>query len=74
MCVNDYLSHTSRIYRLVSSYELVYVFMYDREYRRLQNLQKFRWGTSVFHLAEEYLCLGNHAPGISQTGVAPHKT
>lgn len=70
----DYLSHTSCIYRLVSSHELVSVFMYDREYRRLQNLHKFRWGTSVSHLAEEYLRLRNHAPGIAQTGVVPHKT
>lgn len=48
--------------------------MYDREYRRLQNLHKFRWGTSVSHLAQEYLRLRNHAPGIAQTGVVPHKT
>ena len=55
--VFDYLSHTTRIYRLISSHDMVSVFLYDREYRRLQHVHKFRWGTAVNHISEEFLRL-----------------
>jgi hypothetical protein len=53
--VLDYLSHTSQIYSLISSHELVSVYQYDREYRRLQATHNFRWGTNVGHLAPGFL-------------------
>jgi hypothetical protein len=51
----DYLSHTSQIYSLIASHELVSVYQYDREYRRLQSIHKFRWGTNIGHLAPGFL-------------------
>ena len=53
----DYLSYTSYIYSLVQTHDLVSVFYYDREYRRLQHMHKFRWGTAVNHLAPGFLRL-----------------
>jgi len=55
--VFDYLSYTSYIYGLISSHELASVYLFDREYRRLQALHKFRWGTTVGHLAPGFLRL-----------------
>jgi len=57
----DYLSYTTHIYSLISSHELGSVYQFDREYRRLQGLHKFRWGTSIGHLAPGYLRLRNTA-------------
>lgn len=57
----EYLSHTSRVYRPASSYDWASVLLFDREYRRLQHLNGFRWGTAVSHLSEEYIRL--KAPG-----------
>ena len=64
--VFDYLSYTSHIYSLISSYELGSVYLYDREYRRLQAAHKFRWGTAVGHLSAGFLRLRNS--GNSQQG------
>jgi hypothetical protein len=55
--VFDYLSYTAHIYNLISSHEVLSVFYYDREYRRLQAAHKFRWGMSVSHLAPGFLRL-----------------
>ncbi|MES9879858.1 MAG: hypothetical protein ABW185_03155, partial [Sedimenticola sp.] len=46
----DYLSYTTKIYQLVQKYSLISVFLYDREYRKLQANMNFRWGTDVQHL------------------------
>ena len=51
----DYLSYTTRIYQLLSSFDQISVFIYDREYRRLQHMHKFRWGTDIPHLQTVHL-------------------
>jgi len=53
--VMDYLSYTTRIYQLFQRYEAVSVFLYDREYRKLQAQLSFRWGTEVTHLQAMWL-------------------
>lgn len=55
--VFDYLSYTTFIYGLMHTHDLVSIFYYDREYRRLQHLHNFRWGTAVNHLAPGFLRL-----------------
>ena len=56
-CIFDYLSYTSYMYNLFTSHEAVSVLYYDREYRRLQHIHNFRWGTAVNHLAPSFLRL-----------------
>lgn len=51
----DYLSYNTRIYQLLQRYEAVSVFLYDREYRKLQAQMGFRWGTEVTHLQAIWL-------------------
>ena len=51
----DYLSYTTRVYQLIATHETRSVLFYDREYRRLQHLHKFRWGTDVPHIQTVYL-------------------
>lgn len=46
----DYLSHSTRIYQLFSKFQPASVMFYDREYRKAQATQGFRWGTEVPHL------------------------
>ena len=46
----DYLSYTTKIYQLTQRYENVSVYLYDREYRKLQASHGFRWGTDIPHL------------------------
>ena len=46
----DYLSYTTKIYQLTQRYENVWVYFYDREYRKLQACHEFRWGTDIPHL------------------------
>ena len=53
----DYMSYTTYLYRLMNAYDLVSVYMFDREYRRLQHAHKFRWGTVVGHLSTQHLRL-----------------
>jgi hypothetical protein len=55
--VFDYLSYTSHVLSLTCSHDLSSVYVYDREYRRLQSLHGFRWGTAVTHLYTGYLRL-----------------
>ena len=40
--VTDYLSYTTRIYLMLQRYDITSVFLYDREYRRLQARNGFR--------------------------------
>ena len=51
----DYLSYTTKIHQLVQRYSLVSVLLFDREYRKLQTMMKFRWGTDVQHLSNIHL-------------------
>jgi len=51
----DYLSYTTRIYQLLQRYDQVSVYLYDREYRRLQAQMGFRWGTEMSHLHTVWL-------------------
>ena len=48
--VIDYLSYSTKIYQLTQRYENVSVYFYDREYRKLQASDNFRWGTDIPHL------------------------
>ena len=45
----DYQSYTIRVHQLCQRFTLQSVFIYDREYRRLQSSLCFRWGTDVGH-------------------------
>ncbi|CAC5397416.1 unnamed protein product [Mytilus coruscus] len=40
---------------LITSHDMVSVFFYDREYRRLQSMHRFRWGTDIPHIQMVYL-------------------
>ena len=53
--VFDYMSYTTYLYRFINAYDLVFVYMFDRSYRRLQHSHKFRWGTGVGHLSTQHL-------------------
>ena len=50
----DYLSYSTKIYKLVQRYSLVSVLLFDREYRKLQSSMKFKWGTG--QPAEKAFC------------------
>jgi hypothetical protein len=51
----DYIAYTSFICKLWGLYDPVSVLCYDREYRKIQNVHKFRWGTMVDHLVPTFL-------------------
>ena len=59
----DYLSYTTKVYQLVQRYSLVSVLLFDIEYRKLQALMNFRWGTDVQHLHTLFL-----QPQLSKKG------
>ena len=65
--VFDYMSYTTYLYRLMNAYDLVSVYMYDREYRRLQHAHKFRWGTVVGHLSTQHLRLRQSKENVGST-------
>ena len=65
--VFDYLSYSTYMYRLMSAYELVSVYLFNREYRKLQHTHNFRWGTVVGHLSTQHLRL---RPPIPRQGNA----
>ena len=48
--VIDYLSYTTKVYQLTQRYENVSVYLYDSEYRKMQEDHNFRWGTDIPHL------------------------
>lgn len=62
----DYLSYSMRIYQLLQRYDQVSVYLYDREYRKLQAQMGFRWGTEVSHL--HAIWLKEQAQGPRGTG------
>jgi hypothetical protein len=51
----DYLSYTTRVHQLLISHDQGSVFLYDREYRKLQHAHKFRWGTDISHIQMVFL-------------------
>ena len=51
----DYLSYSIRLYQLFQRYDQVSVYLFDREYRKLQAQMGFRWGTEVGHLQQVWL-------------------
>lgn len=59
----DYLSYTTKVCQLVQRFNLVSVLLYDREYRKLQSVHDFRWGTDVPHL---------HSVHLQPRGPKPH--
>ena len=65
--VFDYMSYTTYLYRLMNAYDLVSVYMFDREYRRLQHAHKFRWGTVVGHLSTQHLRLRQSKENVGNT-------
>ena len=60
--VFDYLSYSTYMHRLMSACELVSVYLFDREYRKLQHIHNFRWGTVVGHLSTQQLRLRPPTP------------
>ena len=48
--IKDYLSYTVKMCDLFMHFDHVSVLKYDREYRHLQSLYSFRWGTDTPHL------------------------
>ncbi len=65
----DYLSYNTRVYQLLQRYEAVSVFLYDREYRKLQAQLGFRWGTEVTHLQAIWLKEQDHRSSTSARSV-----
>jgi hypothetical protein len=48
--LTDYMSYTVKVCQLFSKFDKISVLHYDREYRYLQTLYGFRWGTDAPHL------------------------
>ncbi|CAC5391591.1 unnamed protein product [Mytilus coruscus] len=70
----DYLSYATRTYQLFLSHDVTPVFFYDREYRRLQYLHKFRWGTDVPHIQTVFLkSKGSNSNKFSKPPVSTSK-
>ena len=65
----DYLSYTAKVCQLVQRFNLVSVFMYDREYRRLQSTHGFRWGIDTL-ICSLYIC----KPVYPEPTLPPPKT
>lgn len=53
--VLDYVSYVSNIYQLFLTHDVTSVFFFDREYRKLQSVHQFRWGTNVPHIQQVFL-------------------
>ncbi|CAC5408595.1 unnamed protein product [Mytilus coruscus] len=70
----DYLSYATRTYQLFLSHDVTSVFFYDRGYRRLQYLHKFRWGTDVPHIQTVFLkSKGSNSNKFSKPPVSTSK-
>ena len=75
----DYLSYTTKICQLAQKYSLISLWLYDREYRKLQASHDFRWGTEVPHLHSVHLqtrvpSRGPVKPKASRHNPIPRKT
>jgi hypothetical protein len=53
--IKDYMSYTIKICELYKTCYNVSVLQYDREYRYMQSVYKFRWGTDTPHLFHVHL-------------------
>lgn len=53
--IMDYMSYTIKICELFRTYQRVSVLQYDREYRHMQSMYGFRWGTDAPHLFNVHL-------------------
>ena len=70
--VTDYLSYTTRIYLMLQRYDTTSVFLYDREYRRLQARNGFRW--EVGHLQSIWLREGQQQPARTSATIKAAQT
>lgn len=64
--ITDYMSYTVKVCQLFSKFDKTSVLQYDREYRYLQTLYNFRWGTDTPHLHTTCLRPKYLAPFSSQ--------
>lgn len=66
--LRDYMSYTIKICELFRYYHRVSVLQYDREYRHMQSVHNFRWGTDAPHLFHVHLVRKTEARRVSSTG------
>ena len=60
--IKDYMSYTIKTCELFKKYQTVSVLQYDREYRYMQSVYRFRWGSDMPHLFNVHLVRKSH-PG-----------
>ena len=53
--IRDYMSYTIKICELFRSYDRASVLQYDHEYRHIQSIYGYRWGTDTPHLHTVHL-------------------
>ena len=75
----NYLSYATEICQLAQKYSLISLWLYFREYRKLQASLDFRWGTEVPHLHSVHLqtrvpSRGPVKPKASRHDLIPQKT
>ena len=75
----DYLSYTTKICQLAQKNSLISLWLYDREYRKLQASLDLRWATDVPHLHSVHLqtrvpSRGPVKPKASRHNPFPRKT
>lgn len=69
VALTDYMAYTVKICELFKHYDKSSVLNYDREYRHLQSVYKFRWATDTPHLQTTCLRrrqIANHYNDIKQ--------
>jgi len=69
----DYLSYTTQVYQLTQRFDNFSVYQYDREYRKLQAVHGFRWGTDIPHLHTMQLTPRVPRSNLRPPGFAPAK-
>jgi hypothetical protein len=62
----DYQSYTVRVFELFQRFQHSSVLLFDREYRKLQAKNNFRWGTDVGHHLQSVLLVPK---GISNSSI-----
>lgn len=68
-CVPDYMAHTIKICQLFKRFDRHSVLQFDREYRYLQSVYNFRWGTDNPFL--HTTCLRPKTQGYASVGKLP---
>ena len=70
-CLSDYMAYTIKTCQLFKQFDRSSVLQFDREYRYLQSVYKFRWGTDTPHLHTTHLrpktIAGNNARQFPST-------